>query len=1048
MWLSDQAVKRPIFATVLNLLLVVFGIFSVAQLSVREYPDIDIPVVSVETLYSGASAAIMETQVTQILENQLAGIEGVRRITSASQEGRSSINIEFELSRDIDAGANDVRDRVSRVLSELPEQADSPRIQKADADASPIVWFVLTSDRLSNLELSDYANRYILDQLRTIDGVADVRLGGSLDYAMRVEIDRHELAARGLTAEDVENALRNQNVERPAGRIESLQREFTLRTPRAFESAEAFRNLVIARGDDGFVTRLDDVAHVLRGAENPRTSFKANGVLSLGLGVLRTSTANTLSVAKDARAEVERLRATLPEGMNIELNFDSSEFIEGALTEVIKTLIYASLMVVVVIFLFLGSIKATLIPAVTVPISLLASFIFLYMFGFSINILTLLALVLAIGLVVDDAIVMIENIHRRLELGEPPLLASYRGAREVGFAIVATTAVLIAVFTPLAFLDGQVGRLFREFALALAASVFCSSIVALTLAPVLASALFKAKKSDGHSEPTLIDRLFNRLSAAYTRLLETLITRVWIGVALFLLLLGASALFMTLVKQEFVPFEDRGGFFISVVGPEGASFPAMLDVMDEVEAPLVTRLGGEIERLLVRVPGFGSGDEVNSGFVIATLSDWDSGRRGTDVIAEEVGREVANLLDARAFVIPRQGFGLRLTQAVQVTIGGGTFDELAQWRDRVLARAADELPGLVRLDSDYRATKPQIELDIDLDKAADLGVTNLQIAQTLETFMSGRRVTTYEDDGEEYNVLIQAPDDARRSPDVLDEIYVRSSQNELVPLAMLVSTREVAAAATLNRLDRVRTITLSAGLAPGYTLGEALEDLETLIREELPEQVQVNYSGESRDFKDSAQSIFLVFGMALLVVYLVLAAQFESFVHPLVVMSTVPLAIFGALLGLLTFDQSFNIYSQIGMVMLIGMAAKNGILIVEFANQQRDAGMAFDEALITASAIRLRPILMTTLSTVAGAVPLILSSGAGSEARMILGLVVFGGVALSAVITLVVVPCFYALLCRKTGSPNQREHALDALYDREQVETGARAPSPPATRQT
>jgi multidrug efflux pump len=601
--------------------------------------------------------------------------------------------------------------------------------------------------------------------------------------------------------------------------------------------------------------------------------------------------------------------------------------------------------------------------------------------------------------------------------------------------------VLIAVFAPLAFLDGQVGRLFREFALALAASLFCSSIVALTLAPVLASMLFKARPADRVHRPSLIDRLFNRLSAAYTRLLEGLVKRVWIGVALFLALLGASALFMTLVKQEFVPYEDRGGFFISVVGPEGASFPAMLDVMDEVEAPLVKRLGGEVERILVRVPGFGAGDEVNSGFLIATLSGWDSGRRGSDVISQEVSHEVANLLDARAFVIPRQGFGLRLSQPVQVTIGGGTFDELAAWRDRVLARARDELPGLVRLDSDYRATKPQIELDIDMDKAADLGVTHLQIAQTLETFMSGRRVTTYEDDGEEYNVLIQARDPARRTPDVLNELYVRSSQNQLVPLAMLVSPRDVAAAATLNRLDRVRTITLSAGLAPGYTLGAALSDLETLIREELPEQVQINYSGESRDFKDSAQSIFLVFGMALLVVYLVLAAQFESFVHPLVVMTTVPLAIFGALLGLLTFDQSFNIYSQ------IGLAAKNGILIVEFANQQRDAGMPFDAALASAAAIRLRPILMTTLSTVAGAVPLILSSGAGAEARIILGLVIFGGVALSAVITLVVVPCFYALMCRHTGSPDQRVHTLEALQDPARA-AAADAPSAPATVKT
>jgi multidrug efflux pump len=1029
-WLSDHSVKRPIFATVLNLLLVVFGLISIAQLSVREYPDIDVPIVAVDTTYSGASAEIIESQVTQVLENQLAGIEGVRRITSTSQEGRSRINIEFELSRDIDVGANDVRDRVSRVLNELPDQADPPSIQKADADASPIVWLVLTSEHMDNLEMSDYASRYIVDQLRTIDGVADVRIGGERRYAMRVEIDRNELAARGLTAQDIEAALRNQNVERPAGRIESLEREFVLRTIRPFTTAEAFSELVVARSDDGFVTRLGDVANVTLGAENPRGSFRANGVPSLGLGVLRTSTANTLAVAQGVREEMARIQPSLPEGMKLQMNYDSSEFIDGALREVIKTLIYASLLVIVVIFLFLGTVRATLVPALTVPISLIASFIFLNAFGFSINILTLLALVLAIGLVVDDAIVMVENISRRIDLGEPPLLASYRGAREVGFAIVATTAVLIAVFTPLAFLDGQVGRLFREFALALAASVFCSSLVALTLAPVLASTLFRAKDTASAGTGAFLDRGFARLSQAYTRLLQRLMRRAWIGVVIFVgLLLGAVGLY-TLVAQEFAPAEDRGGFFVSVTGPEGASFEAMLDVMDEVEAPLMDRLGGDIDRVLIRVPGFGSGDEVNSGFAIATLKHWDTGRRNVATLVDEVGSDLDGLLDARAFVVQRQGFGLRLGQPIQIAIGGGSYEELAEWRDRVMARARDEIPGLVRLDSDYRATKPQIELDIDLDKAGDLGVSNLEIAQTLETFMSGRRVTTFEDTGEEYDVLIQAPDTERQRPDVLDEIYVRSSQNELIPLSALVTTREVAAAATLNRLDRIRTITLSASLAPGYRLGETLEAFEALIRDELPERVQVNYSGESRDFQDAGQAIFLVFGMALLIVYLVLAAQFESFIHPLVVMSTVPLAVFGALLALLLFDQSFNIYSQIGVVMLIGLAAKNGILIVEFANQRRDAGVAFEEALVSAAAIRLRPILMTTLSTVAGGLPLMLSSGAGAEARMILGIVIFGGVALSALITLVVVPCFYALMCRQTGSPEERAHALDVMTDR------------------
>ena len=1027
MWLTDTAVKRPVTATVFNLLLIVFGVFAATTLSVREYPDVDAPVVSVDTEYFGASAAVVETQITQVLENELAGIEGVRSLTSSSQDGRSRITVEFEPNRDIDAGANDVRDRVSRVLDRLPDQAEAPAIEKADSDTQPVMWFVLTSDRLSNLELSDYAERYLVDRLSTVEGVSQIRLGGDRRYAMRVWLDRQQMAARQLTVEDIESALRAQNVERPAGRVESIDREFSLRTTRPFRTAADFEDLVILRDNDGYTVRLGDVARVELGAENPRGSFRANGVPSLGMGVIKTSTANTLAVAEGVRAEVDRLRPGLPEGMQIGLNYDASEFIQGALDEVTRTLVYAALFVIAVIFIFLGNVRATVVPAVTVPISVVASFIFLALMGFSINILTLLALVLAIGLVVDDAIVMVENIHRRLELGETPLVAAYRGAREVGFAIVATTAVLIAVFAPLAVLEGNIGRLFREFALAMAAAVAASSLVALTLCPVLASLLLRRHAAaDKPGFPRAMDALFERLSAGYRHLLEALIQRSWIGLVMLVGLGIGAWLILGQIRQEFAPFEDRGGFFVSVTGPEGASFPYMESVMTAVEAPLLDRLDDEVKRVLIRVPGFGAGDEVNSGIAIATLDHWDARARSSDVIAEEVARALGDITDARAVVIQRSGFQSRPGQPLELAIGGGTYKELAEWRDRILARAAEN-PGLVRLDADYKETKPQIMLDIAVEKAGQLGVPVVQIAQALETFMGGRRVTTFEDAGEEYDIILQAPDDARRSPAVLDDIHVRSSiDGSLVPLANLVSRRENAAAARLNRIDRLRAITFSANLAPGYTLGEALDYMQRIIREELPDTVQIKFVGESREYRDSSQAIVFTFAMALLIVFLVLAAQFESFVHPLAIMSTVPLAVFGALLALWGLGMTLNIYSQIGVVMLVGLAAKNGILIVEFANQLRDAGRPFEDALIEAASIRLRPILMTSLSTLAGALPLMMASGAGSEARAILGVVIFCGVAFATLLTLLVVPTAYALLCRRTGSPEARTRALQS----------------------
>lgn len=1030
MWLSDVSVKRPVLATVLNLLIVVFGLFALSTIPVREYPDIDPPIVSVSTNYPGASAAVIETQITQIVEDQIAGIEGIKTLTSSSRDSRSNISIEFELSRNIDDAANDVRDRVSRVLGNLPDQADPPEVTKSDADASPIMFFVLSSSQLDRLQITDYAQRYLVDRFAALDGVSRVFLGGDQRYAMRIWLDRDKLASRDLTAADVEAAIQAQNVERPAGLIESKDREFTLRTERQYTSPAAFAEMVVTRGADGFPIRVKDVARVELGAENPRTAFRANGRETLGIGIIKTSSANTLQVARSSKALAARLQSELPEGMTLELNFDTSEFIEASLHEVNITLFFAALFVILVIYVFLGSVRATLIPAVTVPISLIASFIFLSAFGFSINILTLLALVLAIGLVVDDAIVMVENIHRRLELGEPPLLAAFRGAREVGMAIIATTAVLMAVFTPLAFLDGNIGRLFREFALALAASVGCSGLIALTLSPVLSVWLLRPHEKKARWFQAF-DAGFDRFASAYIRMLRHFIRHPMLsGLTLAGLLAAIVLLFLTL-PREFTPAEDRGQFTVSVTAPEGASFAYTAEVMAQVEKPLIERLDeGEIDRVLFRLPGFGGGTQVNNGSVAASLAPWKERERTAFEIGEDVTKSLAGITGARVVVVQRGGFRSRGGQPVQVVMGGSNYEELAAWRDRVLARVAKEHPKLIRVDSDYKETKPQFELDIDLGRAGDLGVQVADIAQAIESMFGERRVTRYQDRGEEYEVILQAPAVDRADPAALGRVYVRTQAGTLVPLSNLVSLREQASAATFNRVDRLRSITLSANLAPGYTLGEGLAALEKVVREETEDRARVSFSGESREFREASSALYFTFGMALVIVYLVLAAQFESFIHPIVILSTVPLALFGALAALWPLGMTLNVYSQIGIVMLVGLAAKNGILIVEFANQRRDQGLGFDEALIEAAQLRLRPILMTSIATIAGAIPLMLTDGAGYEARRILGVVIAFGVAFSTVFTLLMVPAFYSALCRRTGSPER--HAAELV--RQQAE--------------
>lgn len=1024
MLLSDLSVKRPVFATVLNVLLIVFGIVAFTMLPLREYPDIDPPLVTINTDYPGASADIIESQITQLLEDRISGVEGIKNITSSSRNGRSSITIEFNLTRDIDAAANDIRERISRALNNLPDQALPPEVFKADGDEDVIAWFVLNSETMSTLELTDYAERYIVDRFAVVDGVARIRLGGSRRYAMKLFLDRNAMAAREITVNDIEQRLIAENVELPAGEVESQTRDFLVRVARSYTTEDEFRQMVLKRGDNGYLVRLGEVARVELAAEDDETDFRGNGKNMIGIGIIKQSKANALDVVANARKELARIKPTLPEGTTIERSYDSTIFIAESIREVYRTLGIAMLMVVIVIYLFLGNIRATLIPAVTVPVALVASVTVLYALGFSINLLTLLAGVLAIGLVVDDSIVVLENIYRRVESGEPPLLASYRGAREVGFAVIATTLVLIAVFVPLIFLEGDIGRLFTEFALTVAAAVAFSSITALTLSPMLCSKLLK--QSERQSAFGLwIDRLFVNVENTYKKSLQN---NVYAGKTSLLIIVLACASTYGLLQQlpsELSPKEDRGNFFILMNSAEGASFSSNSKNMAEIERRLMPYLQSEeLERVIVRVPGFGS----SAGIAIVGMDDWKKRRRPTEAVMAEISKNLSDIPDIRAFAIMRRGIGGRgLSRPVQYVIQGNTYEELAEWRDIIIAKARQH-PAFVRVDHDYKETLPQLLVRIDKSRAAALGVSVSEIGRTLETMLGQRRTTTFLDRGEEYNVVLEGQEELFATTADINNVYVRSSLTDtLIPLDNLVHIEEEATADRLNRYNRIRSITISANLAPGYTLSEALNELNKIVDESINGNIAIDYKGESQTFVETGNSIIFVFVLALLITFLVLAAQFESFIHPLVIMLTVPLALVGALVGLYAAGMSINIYSQIGIVMLIGLAAKNGILIVEFTNQLRDKGVEFTDAIVQASTQRLRPIIMTALTTTMSAIPLVIAVGPGSESRSVIGMVIFAGVAFATVFTIYVVPSIYFLIARFTSSPQHIANQLDAL---------------------
>ncbi|MEK6594189.1 MAG: efflux RND transporter permease subunit [Pseudomonadota bacterium] len=1008
MFLPEISIKRPVLATVMSLLIILVGIISFLRLTVREYPKIDTPVVSVRTVYTGASPQVIESQVTQPLEDSIAGIEGVKTVKSVSREEVSQISVEFTAERNPDVAANDVRDRVSRARGRLPDEVDEPIIAKVEADAQAIIWLRLFSDQHGALEISDYADRYVADRLKTLPGVASVIIGGERRYAMRIWLDRERLAAYALTPQDVEDALRRQNVEVPSGRIESDQREFTVLAETDLRTADQFDRIIV-REVNGYPVRLRDVGRAELGPQDERNILRVNGNPAVGLGIVKQSTANTLAVAQAVKGELPKIRAALPPGMQIAIAFDTSVFIEKSIEAVYEVMAEAMALVVLVIFFFLRSLRATLIPFVTIPVSLIGACFLIWIMGFSINVLTLLGIVLAIGLVVDDAIVVLENIQRHIEEGMPPFRAALTGSREIAFAVVAMTVTLVAVFAPLAFSTGNTGRLFMEFALTVAAAVLVSGFVALTLTPMMCSKLLRRQPSHGRIYNAL-EGFFQGLFSGYRRVLRWSLGHRPVVVAVFAVVaIGGGILFKT-IKSELSPLEDRG-FFIGVMSaPEGAT-KEYTDEYAKIWEQIYSEVPEITSYFVVVAPGLERPNPVNFALSFVRLKDWSERSRKTqEVTASLAPKMFATMPGVLAFPVnpPSLGQSFR-NPPVQFVVQGNSYEELDRVVGALVAKARSS-PALANVDSDLKLNKPQLSIDINRDKAANLGIQVETIGRTLESLLGGRQVTRFKREGKQYDVIVKLEDKDRRQPTDLTSIYVRGANGKITQLSNLVTVKETVAPKELNHFNRLRAVIISANVVPGYSLSEALSHMEAAAAEVLSAEYRTTLDGQSREFRESGQQLYFIFVLALAFIYLVLAAQFESFRSPLVIMLTVPLAVTGALLAMKLAGITLNVYSQIGLVMLIGLITKNGILIVEFANQLRDRGMEKLEALTEASALRLRPILMTSAATVLGALPLAVAAGAGAESRSAIGWVVVGGMSLGTLFTLFVIPVAYTYI--------------------------------------
>ncbi|HUH86826.1 MAG TPA: efflux RND transporter permease subunit [Pusillimonas sp.] len=1013
MVLSEICIKRPVFATVLSLVIVLIGLISYERLTVREYPAIDEPVVSVRTDYKGASPEVIESQVTKPLEDQLAGMEGVDVMTSRSRSERSFINIKFNLDRDPDAAAADVRDKVARARRFLPDEIDEPIISKVEADSTPIIFLAVNAGSMSTLEASDYITRYVKTRLSVLPGAAEVRIYGERLPSMRIYVERSKLAAYRLTVQDIEDALRSQNVMIPAGRIESEMREFSVVSSTDLQTVEQFRDVIVANVQ-GYSVRLSDVADVEIGPADERIMARFNGSDGLLIGITKQSTANPLDLSKAMTREVALINQSLPEGMSIGIAYDSSVFIQESIKSVYYTIGEAIVLVILVIFFFLRSVRASLIPIVTIPVSLIGAFGIMYFFGFSINTLTLLSMVLAIGLVVDDAIVVLENVYRHMEEGKSRIEAAFIGSKEIGFAIVAMTLTLVTVYAPLAFATGRTGRLFIEFALTLAGAVLVSGFVALTLTPMMCATLLRHENKHGKVY-LFIENLLVRLSNGYQRSLKLALRHRAVVLLLGLLVaLGSAVLFKT-VKSELAPVEDRGVIYGIITAPDGATIDYTLESMRRIEAMYADIPEASGNQTVIGFP------TVVDGFAILRLKHWDERERSQQSIADSLRPKFNALPGVRAFPSNPASLGQRATsKPVEfVILSQASYAEMAEITDAFMDRLS-QYPGLQNLETDLRLNTPELEVTVNRDRLADVGVDVGTVGRTLESMLGGRQVTRFRDGGEQYDVIVQVKKQDRSDPRDISDIYVRTRDGGMVQLSNFLDVAESVSPQSLNHFNRLRAVKVQAAVAPGYALGEVLDHMYAVAADMLPDTVQTDLDGQSREFRDSSGNIYMVFVMALVFIYLVLAAQFESWRNPLIIMLSVPLSMTGALLALWLSGGSLSIYSQIGLITLVGLITKHGILIVEFATQLRDEGMEKVDAVVQASILRLRPILMTTGAMVLGVLPLAYATGAGAESRQQIGWVLVGGLCLGTLLTLYVVPVAYTLIAGKV----RREKAV------------------------
>lgn len=1050
MQLSETSIRRPVLATVLSLLVLLIGAVSFTRLSVREYPKIDEPVVTVSVRYPGASAEVVESQIAKTLEDSIAGIDAVDVITSVSRAEQAQISVRFRLEKDADAAAAEVRDRTARVRSRLPQAIEEPVVAKVEADAFPVIWLAFTSETLSPLQINDLLNRIVKPRLQTVTGAADVRIFGERKYAMRVWLDPDRLAAYKLTTQDAEDAIRRNNIEIPAGRIESNTREFSVTSQTSLEKSGQFAEIVI-KTVNGFPVKMRDVARLEEGPADVRSSVRLNGKQAISVGVIRQATANPLILSKGVRDMMPKLKADLPADMTIDVANDNSVFIERSISNVFKTIIEAIVLVALVIFVFLRTLRASIIPIVTIPVSLIGSFAMMALAGFTINTLTLLALVLAIGLVVDDAIVVLENIYRHIEEGLEPFSAAIKGVREVSFAVLTMTVTLVAVYAPLAFTPGRTGRLFVEFALALAGAVVVSGFVALTLSPMMCSLLLKHNPNPNWFDRNM-ERFLTSLTNGYTKLLRYLVkpndvalkstsgSDSWFKrtfwharwIVLGVMAICAFSIYQIFpnMKSELSPLEDRGVILAVVNAPDGATLDYTSKYVNALEKD------GEKYKEFDRIFVTAGNPTVSQANVFYRAVDWDKRQKSTIDIAREMQPSFARLAGVTAFPItpPSLGQGFRERPINFVIVTSESYQNLSATARQFMDEIAKN-PGFLSPDIDLRLNKPELKIDVDRAKAADLGVSVEVVARAIETMLGGRNVTRYKRDAEQFDVVVQTQATGRDTPDDIDKIFVRGRNDAMIPLSTLVKVRESVAPRDLNHFGQRRAVAITSNLAPNYSQGQALAFLDETAKKVLKPGYSTDLNGSLREFKNSQGSLGIVFALALLFIFLVLAAQFESFIDPFVIMLSVPMSMIGALLALKFTGGSLNVYSQIGLITLVGLITKHGILIVEFANQLRHGGMSMVDAIVKSASQRLRPILMTTGAMVLGALPLALSTGAGAESRSQIGWVIVGGMSLGTLLTIFVVPTMYSIFARKTvpGAKMTEEQTTPNLHTHELI---------------